>query len=313
MRMRLISNQVLVAIAALLGVTADAQAARAQVAPAEAVTGTLIVAHGGSREWNARVRAVAGEVRSSGPIGVSFLMGLEAAATRFQDVVRELVAGGAMRIVVVPLLVSSRSGHYEQIRYLAGEIDELDPMGRHDLEMAGIERHSWPVPLRVASALDDAPELAEVLADRALAAAESRRGGLFLVAHGPNSPEEEAFWMEKLRAVAESVRVRTGFRSVLVGLLRDDAPAPVRAEAVRRIRELIQLQHEATGGPVVVLPTLTSAGVITEVKVPADLASLPIISRGDPLLPHPAIARWVEARLHEAWAYREAKGAQKRT
>jgi sirohydrochlorin ferrochelatase len=105
--------------------------------------------------------------------------------------------------------------------------------------------------------------------------------------------------MANLRPVADSVRAMTGFRDVRVGLVRDDAPAAVRAEAVRGVRELIELQHLATGDTVTVVPVLVSRGAVSREKIPADLAGLPMKYVGEALLPHPGLARWVEARVRE--------------
>jgi sirohydrochlorin ferrochelatase len=106
--------------------------------------------------------------------------------------------------------------------------------------------------------------------------------------------------MKHLRPVADSVKSWTGFRDVRVDLVRDDAPAEVRAEAVRRVRELIELQHLVTGREVIVVPVLVSKGTVSRDKIPQDLAGLPIVYAGEPLLPHDAMARWVESRVQEA-------------
>ena len=259
--------------------------------------GTLIVAHGGDSIWNSLVREIAGKVRSAGPVEVSFLMGPEAGATRFQDRVKKLVDRGATEIVAVPLLVSSHSGHYEQIRYLARLTDTLDATMRTHLHHGGIERSNVQVPIKVLAALDDSPELARVLADRALAAEANPRGrALMLVGHGPNSAEDYAAWMRSLRVVADSVKRWSGFRDVRVELVREDAPPPVRAEAVLRLRELIALQAELTGQPVVVVPILVSRGGISRSRVLQDLQGLPIRYADDPLLPHAAMADWITRR-----------------
>jgi hypothetical protein len=100
--------------------------------------------------------------------------------------------------------------------------------------------------------------------------------------------------MANLRPVADSIRAATGFASVLIELVRDDAPPEVRAEAVKRTRELILLQRAATGQDVAVVPVLVSAGEVSAVKLPADLAGLPVLYAGAPLLPDAALARWVE-------------------
>ncbi|MEX1184261.1 MAG: CbiX/SirB N-terminal domain-containing protein [Gemmatimonadota bacterium] len=295
---RTILNLTLALTIAAAPATLAAQHHAQHGAPAAATVGTIIIAHGGGPEWNAQVEHVASMVNTGGPVEVSYLMGPGAQANRFQDVAAKLAAAGATRIVVVPMLMSSHSGHYDQIRYLAGEIDEIDDVMLHHLHMAGIERASAGVPVHVAKAIDDSPDVARVLAERALAIAdEPSAQALFIIGHGPNSAEDNAAWMANLRPVADSVRATTGFRDVKVGLVRDDAPAAVRAEAVLGVRELIQLQHDLTGRPVVVVPALISRGQVSEEKIPADLAGLPIVYSGDPLLPHAGLARWIEASV----------------
>jgi sirohydrochlorin cobaltochelatase len=269
-----------------------------------ATTGVIIVAHGASPAWNAPVDSLAAAVRRNGvvkgPVAVSFLMGQGASTRRFQDAVTELRRAGATRAVVVPLLVSSFSGHYEQIRYLAGAVDSLDHQMMHHLHMAGIERVKG-FPMVVTAGLDDSPELAHVLAARAKAQTSNPSArALFLFGHGPNSAEDYAAWMSRLRAVADTVKVATGFASVAVELVRDDAPAPVRAEAVKRAREIITLQRTATGNDVIVVPILVSSGDVANRKLPSDLAGLPIVYVGAPLLPHALMAKWVERRVLDA-------------
>lgn len=263
--------------------------------------GTLLVAHGSGPDWNAQVERIASLAETGGPVGVSYLMGPAAETHRFQDVAQRLVEEGADQIVVVPLLVSSHSGHADQIRYLAGEIDTLSERMLHHLQRPGIERPDLDVPIRLTPAIDDSPEAARVLAERALDLSDSpERDAVFLMGHGPNSAEDYAAWMENLRPLADSVRAVGGFRDVKVGLVRDDAPAPVRAEAVRRIREIIRLQHRLTGREVVVVPVLISTGRVSHEKFPADLTGLPVRYSGEALLPHPGLARWIEARVRQA-------------
>ena len=83
--------------------------------------GLLVVAHGArSGAWNDRVQQMIEKVEWSGPKEVGFLTArkpeeeLAAAAAR-------LDASGATRIVVVPLMVSSFSDHYEEIRHYTGD------------------------------------------------------------------------------------------------------------------------------------------------------------------------------------------------
>ena len=261
--------------------------------------GTLLVAHGGSAEWNAQVEQLAAGARLSGPIEICYIMGPGAAGHLFQDAAARLAAKGVSRIVVVPLLVSSHSEHYEQIRWLAGATDSLSPMMLEHTHHAGHERAQVRVPMVVAAALDDSPAMAAVLADRgrALVAGDVSKRALFLVGHGPNSAEDYAAWMTNLRRVADTVRARSGFRDVRVDVVRDDAPAEVRSEAVLRVRELIALQSMLTGDTVVVVPVLISRGRISRETFLQDLAGLPVTYSGDPLLPHPALSEWLESQV----------------
>jgi sirohydrochlorin ferrochelatase len=237
-------------------------------------------------------------LRLSGPVELSFLMGPDAIKTRFQDAVERLSTRGAKEVVAVPLLVSSHSGHFEQIRYLAGQTDSLDSVMQHHLHHAGIERARAGVTIRVARALDDSWELGRVLADRAKASESQPQGkALMLVGHGPNSAEDYAAWMRNLRVVVDSVRRWSGFRDVRVELVREDAPVGVRAEAVNRLRELIAMQAELTGGPVTVVPILISRGGIPRSQILKDLEGLPIRYFDEPLVPHPAIAAWITRRV----------------
>ncbi|MGH7694895.1 MAG: sirohydrochlorin chelatase [Gemmatimonadaceae bacterium] len=263
--------------------------------------GTIVVAHGADREWNAPVEALAASLVTAGPVRVAFLMGEGAKTRAFAEAARQLEALGVQQIVVVPLLVSSHSAHYTQIRWLAGLVDSIDARLAEHMHHMGVEPAKVRVPIRVAPALDDATELGDVLAERASAMAKSpREQALFLVAHGPNDAEEYALWMENLRRVAERVREKTGFRDVRVDAVRDDAPPAVRAEAVRRVRELITLQQAATQREVVVVPILISRGKMTRSTLVKDLEGLPIVYSGAALLPHPALARWAEGQVRDA-------------
>jgi len=284
--------------------------------------GTILVAHGASEAWNRPVLELADSVRTDGggPVEVAFLMGQAAPSHKLSDAMQKLAAEGVSEIVVVPILVSSSSEHYSQIRAMAGVSDSSAPDAAAQHSMAGMKsmsaaQHSMAgmhdmsmskpagvhVPVVVTPALDGAPAVAEVLADRARARAEDPSGqALFIIAHGPNSAEHYAGWMQTLRPLADTVRAHTGFRDVKIGLVRDDAPDEVRAEAVKRVREIITLQHEITGKPVIVVPLLVSSGSVARVHFVKDLEGLPVVYAGTPLLPHPALARWVERRVRDA-------------
>lgn len=282
--------------------------AAASAAPAQTLTstggttGVIVVAHGGGPEWNAGVFAAVQQAALGRPTEVALLMGPAVPRHRFQDAVTRLRQAGATQAVVVPLFVSSKSGHVDQIRWLMGLAEQLDTVMHHHLHMGGIERPADRMPLILAPALDDSEELVDALVTRSetLRPERAERTALLLVGHGPNLESEYAFWMEHLRRVAAQVGRRSGWRDVRVGLVKDDAPAAERAEAVRTVRDLAELQGAATRDSVTVVPILLAPGKLSKVGIPRDLANLPIRYSGEPLLPHPAIGRWIARRVRES-------------
>lgn len=260
----------------------------AEPAYAQGSTGLLVVAHGANAAWNLQVRETVARVDWRGPVTVAFLMGEEADTSGWDAGVRELAKQGAQRIVAVPLMVSSHGGHYRQIRYLAGEIPDWPA----ELSHQHGPRLEPPVPIRVTAALDGAPELGQVLRDRwrGLAGVDRRRS-LVLVAHGPSTDDEAALWVRDLELAARDLGSDVQVR---IGLLRDDAPPPVRAAAIALIRETVNGLATAAGDSVAVLPVLISSGSINRVTIPKDLFALPIRYTAISLTPHHALARWIE-------------------
>jgi len=80
--------------------------------------GILLLAHGGSAEWNARVTDLAAQADTRKPTEVAF--GMATRAT-IQAAVDRLVARGVTEIVAVPLFVSSWSSVITSTEYLLGQ------------------------------------------------------------------------------------------------------------------------------------------------------------------------------------------------
>ena len=85
--------------------------------PASADPGILLLAHGGSAEWNDRVTDLAAKINAIRPTEVAF--GMATRAT-IQSAVDKLVARGVTDIVAVPLFVSSWSTVITSTEYLLG-------------------------------------------------------------------------------------------------------------------------------------------------------------------------------------------------
>lgn len=257
-------------------------------------TGLLVVAHGATPEWNARVRATVAQVRwSRGPVAVAFLMGAEAGSAGWDAGIRALAAAGATEIVVVPLMVSTFGDHVRQIEHYAGLRPELPAaLTEHDHRDGGVT----PVlPMRVTPALDAAPELGAILLDgwRALSAADRARP-ILLLAHGPQTALDAAQWERNLAGAAEVLAAGGAGGEFRVGLVRDDASPAARAAAVALVRDTVAALARRAGDSVVVLPILISTGNLDRVKLPGDLAGLPVVMRPMPLAPSPRLARWIE-------------------
>ena len=86
------------------------------VAAADEPLGVLVVAHGSTPAWNATVEDSVAIIRQHTPSQVAYLMGANNRTP--QEAYDDLVAAGVQRVVIVPLLVSSHSSHYEQIRFI---------------------------------------------------------------------------------------------------------------------------------------------------------------------------------------------------
>lgn len=197
---------------------------------------------------------------------------------------RSLHAAAHDAVAVVPLFVSSGSRLVRQATELA--------------VAASADTH---MPATVTAALDTSAEVMDILADRARRLAESRAGqALMLVGHGPVADEDLADWEGLGAAVAAGVRERAGFAVVEAGVVRDDAAPEARATAVAVLRDRIARLASDTGRPVVVVPWVLGAGRLTRERLPADLAGLDVRYDGQPLLPHPALARWVTRQIGAA-------------
>ncbi len=148
-------------------------------------TGVLLLAHGGSREWNEEVRHVADQVDLSVPTEVAFGMATRPAMQAAMD---RLKARGVTEIVAVPLFVNSHSSLVDSIAYLLGQRTQMpedlkmfaamgsmdhggamDHGAMHDSAQAADATKPIPssVPVRMAPALDHHRIVADILRDRA--------------------------------------------------------------------------------------------------------------------------------------------------
>ncbi len=244
----------------------------------------LVVAHGARQPgWNERVMRLVNHIQWPGPKGVAFLT----TSTPQQDlasVAARLDRAGVNRIIVVPLLVSSFSDHYEEIRYYAGERTEA-PAHVHG------EPLKTNAKLILTGGMDDDALLARILADQARSISTDPNGeSLILVAHGPNGDSDNERWLRCLKAHATYLQQSVGFRRVWFTTLRDDSPKAVRDAATAALREKVRAASKDT--KVLVVPVLVSVGRLqSEIKKRLEGLAFQMSASG--IADHPLAAEWI--------------------
>lgn len=274
--------------------------------------GVLLLAHGGSAlEWNEEVRHVADQVDLLIPTEIAFGM---ATRSTMQSAINRLTARGVTEIVAVPLFVSSHSSVIDSTAYLLG----LQKMEPEDLKMFASMDHgdsmekmdhstmmrdrapaaeaekpiNATIPIRMASALDHHPVVADILMDRAASISKDpAREVVILVAHGPVPDDENKQWLADMNLLANEMRRHTRYASIDCMTLRDDADEPVRDAATKQLREMVQ-QATSSGKTPLVIPLLLSYGGIEE-GLRKRLSGLTYVMPSQALLPDKRIVDWV--------------------
>lgn len=293
------------ALAALMMLAAVA--ASAQGTP---TVGVLLLAHGGSPEWNQRVVDVARAVNDSRPTEVAF--GMATRAT-IQSAIDKLSARGVTDIVAVPLFVSSYSSVITSTEFLLG----LRPDAPKDLALFAKMDHSMPgaegshdhaamadptspvkttARIRMTPALNRHEIIGTIVADRARSISTNPAGeAVILVAHGPVPDDDNQKWLADMAVLAEQTRRSAPYASVDYMTVRDDAGPAMREAATKELREKVQAQL-AQGRRVLIVPHLMAFGGI-EVGIRKRLEGLDYTMTSQALMPDPRIVQWVLVNL----------------
>ncbi|MGH8189329.1 MAG: hypothetical protein ACREUC_22420 [Steroidobacteraceae bacterium] len=262
--------------------------------------GVLVMAHGGSAQWNEEVLAAVEPLKADYNIEVAFGM---ADAASLQEGVQRLEERGARRIGVVRLFVSGESfrERTEQVLGIApgapartvanaDHSEHAEHGGGHSMEF-------WRIATRSSFALSDqglieAPQMGAVLVDRARALSrEPRQEDVLILAHGPGDDAENERWLAHLEARAEAVRRALPFRTVRVETLREDWPEK-RREAEERIRAFVARTSQSGGRALVIPFRVQGFGPYAKV-----LEGLEYVSDGRGLVPDPGVTSWIAQQI----------------
>jgi sirohydrochlorin ferrochelatase len=288
-------------ILAAVAIPATAQTARA-------VTGVLLLAHGGQPQWNERVVDVVRRVDEQMPAEVAFGMATRAS---IQGAIDKLTARGVTEIVAVPLFVSSHSSVITSTEYLLGlranapaDLAKFAKMSH--ASGAADDPHAAHAPpavdaaspvktrakIRMTPAFNRHAIIGAIAADRAKSiSANPSSEAVILVAHGPVPDDDNRKWLEDMAVLAEHVRAAAPFASVEFMTVRDDAGPEIRDAATKALRETVQRQT-ALGRRVLVVPHLMSFGGI-EQGLRKRLDGLDYVMTAQGLIPDGRVVDWV--------------------
>ena len=267
--------------------------------------GLMVMAHGGTDEWNEAVQTAVNPLKEELPTTIAFGM---ADPTTLQEAVDELEKEVDC-IAVVRLFVSGNS-FLHQTEYLLGL--RSDPPrgfllhGHHGQPRVVTDSSEMPPPLNVAADIEinqeglmDSPAMGSILASRALEISDrSGNESVLVIAHGPGDDAENERWIRNLDGLADSIRVKGAFESVEVHTLREDWRQK-RAIAEEEIRGFVEAAN-AKDHRVLVIPfRLYGFGPYKKV-----LDGLTYEASGKGLLPSPEITNWIRDQMEKILADR---------
>ncbi len=288
-------------------------------------TGVLVMAHGGSEQWNEYVEEAAQPLKDH--YEVEFAWGMANPVT-LQQGVNALEERGVSEIIAVPLFISSYSPIIRQTEYLFGKRDSLAdrpmPLMHHTdhyIKMFDVEvdsshfRHGMLFPpnlqpiskeasIELTEALDAHDIVAEILRERILTMSEApSEETVIIAAHGPNSEEDNAKWIRTMEELIQKIQhkqaqtEREQFKQVFGVTVRDDAPEPIFNQAKAQLRTLVR--QSGLNGEVIVVPLFLSSGG-REHAVAERLEGLDFKWNGETLLPHPLLTDFLVNSVERA-------------
>ena len=263
--------------------------------------GLMVMAHGGSDEWNTEFMNGVEPLKSRYPVEVALGM---ADAGSMEAAVRRLESQDVSHVGVVRVFVSGESW-YERTLQILGVQEGAPPKDEQDHSDHGSE-HAMMMPMGFwkvdtdltfhvsVDGLADASEMDEVIATRIRSVSKDPHNEVVaVIAHGPGDDDENQRWIEKITKRTEKAKKQIGLREIRVFTLREDWPEH-RAAAEKKIRDYIE-EANSEGLTSIVVPYRVS-GFGPYEKV---LSELDYRANKVGLLPHPNVTLWIASQAEE--------------
>ncbi|MFT4861769.1 MAG: sirohydrochlorin cobaltochelatase [Pseudohongiellaceae bacterium] len=267
--------------------------------------GVLVMAHGGTAEWNASVVESVAPLQSRFPVEIAFGM---ADASSIQAGIARLESRGVDQIGVVRLFISGESW-FERTSQILGLTPgaPLKPATHsddiHTAHGAGAASHIpmafWQVETSAKLAmsiegLSEAKEMDSVLLSRMSSLSSSPASEVVVVlAHGPGDDGENQRWINQIEQRLTQTQQSLAFDEIRVFTLREDWQDK-RVEAEHQIRAYVSAASE-TGKTVIVVPyRVQGFGPYRDV-----LAGLNYRADGLGLVPHDNVSLWIENQAQQ--------------
>ncbi len=246
-------------------------------------TGILILLHGfgerGDQVFKDELQKYAEVFPTSLSFGMSMMM-----SQHIQLGVDDLVAAGAERIVVIPIVSTEYNSMIRQWHYIFGLGDEPS--------YATVPRVETEAEIIFASPPNDDPLVAEILLEFAEEISVNPAEEVVIItAHGPSAAEDNVKQLAVMDNLARIVEEDGGFAAVRSATLQDDASPEVRDANVAKLRGMVE-EAAADGKDVIVVTSLMGARTIQK-KLRRDLSGLDYKFNAKGLIQHELFVEWI--------------------
>ena len=262
--------------------------------------GVMVMAHGGSEEWNAHLAAAVEPLQENYPVETALGM---ADAGSIEEAIRRLEFRGVNHVGVVRVFVSGESWYDRTLQILGVQNGAPPRPDQQQLEEARARMRMpmgfWKVDTDLAfhvsvDGLADATEVDDVMTSRIRdLSSDPENEVAVVIAHGTGDDAENERWLDKITQRTRNAGEQLGLREIRIFTLREDWPEK-RRESEQEIRAYIEQANSQGLTPIVVPFRLQGFGPYQRV-----LEELDYRADGLGLLPHSNVARWVSRQADQ--------------